>query len=879
MTRAVAVVPHSHWDREWHAPLETYRVRLVAMLDGLLDLLTREPAFEHFHLDGQFAVVDDYLEARPEAAVSVARLIAEGRLAVGPWYVLMDEFCVSAETIIRNLQLGLARTEAVGGRSREPVGYLPDMFGHVTQMPQILAQAGVRHAVVWRGVPSVIRAQAFWWEAPDGSRVRAEYLPVGYAAGAFLPGEHGALLRRMEAYEREIGPFIGSEGTILLMNGGDHQTPQAHVPSLLASANRAQSHFRFELMPLARYLEGQTVDGLAPWRGELRSGARAPLLMGVLSNRVDVKQAAAAAEEALEKRAEPLATLWLPPELWPGGLLERAWRHVIHNSAHDSVCACSADTVGRAVRHRYDSAVAIAEEVASAALAIAQVATASPGHLVLNPLPSDRAGLVEFDLPGTEPPPGTQQVSQTEGAVVACSGYGRDLGTLLGRLAEAGCLGPSGRGVAAELSGGRSGEGPALTLTLHHDPTRGVDPALAPVLAEAWARAGAGRDEPLTVRVVQAPAQRVVARVEAPGWGWAVWPGSSASPASPASPVEVHPGEHSVRLSNGRADVEVDARSGTFTLDGVPGQNGILEEGDDGDTYNFSPSGRPAVGGPSTVSVEVLEAGPVRGRVRVRRWFPWAAETEVVSDVELHAGESLVRITTSFDHTGKDHRIRAVFPLGTAATSTEAECAFATVVRAEAEGGPQEPALATFPSRRFVTAGPTTVTHQGLLEYELIDGGSALALTLLRATGILSRPAPPARPTTAGPPLPLRDAQMPGPQLFRYGVARHTPDPWDLADATWTPLVVVPAAGGGRLPDRGTRLTVSGARVSALYRREGRIEVRVFNPSADPAMVRIPGLSGVLLDLRGRPLSDWQETFALAPWAFATARLDASGLD
>src|SRR3546814_5544135 len=97
---------------------------------------------------------------------------------MGPWYALPDEFLVSGETLVRNLQLGLRKAARFGGAM--DVGYLPDMFGHVAQMPQILRQLGFEHAVVWRGVPSQIDRSGFWWSAPDGSTVRAEYMPQGY---------------------------------------------------------------------------------------------------------------------------------------------------------------------------------------------------------------------------------------------------------------------------------------------------------------------------------------------------------------------------------------------------------------------------------------------------------------------------------------------------------------------------------------------------------------------------------------------------------------------------------------------------------------------------------------------------------------------------
>src|SRR5580704_15770991 len=180
--RVVAVVPHTHWDREWYLPFQAFRMGLVEVLDEFLPRLETDAGYDRFLLDGQMAAVDDYLELRPGAVGRLRRLADEGRLTLGPWYILMDEFLVSGETMIRNLQLGLERAAALGGAMA--VGYLPDMFGHVAQMPQLLRLAGFEHAVVWRGVPAAVDRSAFWWQAPDGSTVRAEYLLGGYGAGS-----------------------------------------------------------------------------------------------------------------------------------------------------------------------------------------------------------------------------------------------------------------------------------------------------------------------------------------------------------------------------------------------------------------------------------------------------------------------------------------------------------------------------------------------------------------------------------------------------------------------------------------------------------------------------------------------------------------------
>jgi alpha-mannosidase len=878
MSRPVAVVAHTHWDREWYAPFEYFRARLGELVDTLLAELDDNPGFRRFLLDGQMAVVDDYLSVRPDAANTIRRLNTSGRLAMGPWYVLMDEFCVSGETMVRNLQLGLARAAAFGGAM--PVGYLPDMFGHVGQMPQLLLQAGLAHAVVWRGVPASVTCTGFWWAAPDGSRVRAEYLPVGYANGAYLPGDAADLVRRVQAHEAEVRAFLAGESApLLLMNGTDHQPPQPELPGLLEAANRAQDHFQFHQTSLPEYLEVAPIEGLPCWQGELRSGARANILMGVLSNRVDVKVAAARVERQVERVAEPLATLWLPAGQWPGPELDEAWLAMIHNAAHDSICACSADSVGRAVLHRYDRAATLAEEVTNRALEVAGLAFASGGPVVLNPGPADTAGVVEAVLPGDTPITGTQVLDRVPAGVEERRGVGADLGRLLAELTADGWL-YEGRGVDAQVVY----QDGVVRVTVEADAARAPEPNLPEVRAEAWAQAGAHRDEPLTVRVERRASQRVAARVSGvPGYGWAAFqPDPDRSQAVRAG---------ATWLDNSVSRVEVDPETGTFALDGLPGFDRLVDGGDAGDTYTYSPPACDSeVDRPDAVTVELVEPGPVRGRLRVRRRYRWPREiragrrsgqetVEVVTELELRAGEALARVATSFDNPCRDHRLRAWFPLPETAQQAVAECAFATVARGPAEGGPHERPLATYPARRFVTAGGLTVTHEGLLEYELEKGGAALALTLLRSTGMLSQPAPSFRPNTAGPALPLDGPQLIGPHRVRYAISVATADPWRLADLAWLPLTVLYASGGGSLAASGRRLTVRGAEVSALHRVEGTIEVRVFNPSEQTATVEVPGHAGWLVDLRGRPVERWAGRFRLRPWGIATARLDTGSLD
>jgi alpha-mannosidase len=392
-------VPHTHWDREWYQPFDAFLERLVEMMDRLIEVLDRDERFAHFHLDGQVAMIDDYLEVRPEREPDIRRLAAAGRISVGPWYTQMDEFLVSGESQIRNLERGQARARDLAGRN-VPVdgpafGYLPDQFGHIGQMPQILRNGGIEHAVLWRGVPAAIDRTAFRWEAPDGSSVLAEYLAFGYSIGwgfAHQRDAEGIALALRGALDL-IRPFAARTDRVLVAVGSDHAIPQAELPPLLDEAS-ATSGVRAGFGSIASFLDAPAPEGLPAWRGELRSGARAHLLPNVYSARVHQKVERARIEALVERYAEPLAAS-APGVAWPAEELDRIWRLLLWNGAHDSVCGCSVDRVARDVDARYAEARRRTQAIVDGAMAaLARGVGAGAGaHVRFNPSPFERDGV------------------------------------------------------------------------------------------------------------------------------------------------------------------------------------------------------------------------------------------------------------------------------------------------------------------------------------------------------------------------------------------------------------------------------------------------------------------------------------------------------
>jgi mannosylglycerate hydrolase len=797
---------------------------LVALIDRLLDVMEADERYR-FTLDGQLATVDDYLEVRPEAEPRIRRLVEDGRLAIGPWYVLMDEFLVSGEAILRNLEYGQRRGDELGGAM--PVGYLPDMFGHVAQMPQILKRAGIDQAVVWRGVPAAIDTHAFEWAAPDGSSVRAEYLPHGYSNGAYLLDVPGKLGQGVEAVRESHRDFFGDE-PILAMFGTDHMEPLPQLADVLEESGAA-----VDVSTLPEYLAG--LDGrrqLKRWTGELRSSARANMLMGTLSARLDLKGALARAERALARYAEPFQALY--GRAWPDRLLDMAWRRVIECSAHDSICGCSVDEVSTQVLVRCAEAEQIAMGLADEA--VQQAAAKAPLGTIaaFNPSPVGRNGLVELELAvpseweeiALEAPDGsriaTQEVRRNDPLLYSERVPGPEVSEWLQRRLHGREL------FARRLNGMTLGE---------REVTFVVDDEDNPIwlhleeLKQELALATSSDDADWEVRIAARPRTTVVAQLPVPPLGWTAF-----EPVEGARAIEnpVRVGKDG--LDNGLLSVTV-AADGTLTLNGIEGVGRLVDGGDVGDSYNYAPPLEDVVvEEPHAVRATVLARGPVRGMLSIVRSYRWSFSeiaVDVETLVELRAGEPFCRLRVAFDNPCDDHRLRFHVPLAREATSSAAEGQFAVVERGlEAEAGFGEVALPTFPAYGFVDAGGVAALLDHAMEYELV-GGRELALTILRATGLISRSAHRYRESPAGPELAIPDAQCRRPwsigfALFPHDGTWHEAGVLDQLERYRHPFLVAPGrALDGPRAASGPELSGEGVVLSGLRRRGRRLEATV----------------------------------------------------
>jgi len=383
------VVPHTHWDREWYLPFEQFRLRLGAVVDGVIETLEQDASFRSFTLDGQAIVLEDYVDVRPEHEGRLRALLAAGRLEAGPSYVLPDEILVGGESLVRNLLLG-RRVCRRFGVEPSSAGYLPDSFGHPAQLPQILAGFGIRTFLFSRGLGDELDevGVVFRWRAGPAEVVACQLLPH-YDNFARLSWYHDAE-RRVRAIVARFGELVQRAGgdEIVLANGSDHLPIEPELPRILTRLEGTLgAAFR-----IGRYDEhAPPGEGLPVHEGELVGSRLQNVLRGVNSARIYLKQANERAERRLlsiETAAALRALRGAAP--FPAADLRLAWRDLLRNHPHDSICGCSCDEVHRDMLVRYEQLHRTLDVVEREALGV--------GGALVNTLPFRRRRLVDGRL-------------------------------------------------------------------------------------------------------------------------------------------------------------------------------------------------------------------------------------------------------------------------------------------------------------------------------------------------------------------------------------------------------------------------------------------------------------------------------------------------
>lgn len=408
MGKHVHVIPHTHWDREWYFTTARSKVYLMHDLAAVLDTLENDEEFSTYTLDGQSCLLDDYLAWRPEDAPRIERLVRSGRLLVGPWYTQTDQMVISGESIVRNMYYGMKRAEDFG-RSMN-VAYVPDSFGQAGNMPQIYRQFGLSDLVTWRGISDDQSSKTdFIWRGDDGSTVLATQMRSSYSVGRQVPDADPA----SSTYWKtrcidELGSIAATDN--VYMPCGDDQAPiRTDLAKIVRARNEADDENTYEMSSPERYLEAVRAakPDLKEISGELLCAKHMRIHRSIFSSRSDLKALNTQIQNYLVNVVEPLLTLSHSlGNDYPHGAVEHIWKLLFENAAHDSIGSSVVDEVNQDVHFRYKQARDIAVNLVElhARLIATNVAGARDSHTVtiFNLLPQQRSGVVvkRLYLPG-----------------------------------------------------------------------------------------------------------------------------------------------------------------------------------------------------------------------------------------------------------------------------------------------------------------------------------------------------------------------------------------------------------------------------------------------------------------------------------------------
>ena len=725
---AAVLVAHTHWDREWYLTVEQLRPRLVRLFANLRQILQDEPDYRCFWLDGQTCCLHDYWDAEGCRPRWVDEALREGKILIGPWYTLVDEWLVGGESIIRNLFEGRRTMRAVGQDNR--IGYLPDSYGHVSQMPSILTGFGIDNAFLFRGLrEETLPSVEFEWTSPQGESVHGTQLLSGYSNAQridverHLSGEPAPqLVKNVEELKERSATSV-----LLLMNGVDQALPTHHLSRSVAKLRDLLPGLRVEQGSLADYLA--LVKGRLPaqeplpvFHGEL---THTPELDGALSARVEQKIANRAVENLLTYSIEPLLTLVHPERVSRyRGILQRAWRLAMQCHTHDSICSCHSDLVAADVMNRLGRARQLAESLEQELLVDvlgvrpAEQPAQLPSTLVLrNLLPWPRAEPVEvtLDVPAEADPDGL--VFEQDG-----------------------------RSLSAHVT---SRQGICRWTEQYYGKVENKETGTQRLTVVLQPRVDAGGFAKVAVR--SASTRQPISRTS-------FW----------HEPNILDNGLIRV-VAHGDGTMDITDLATGFQMNGL---NRVVDETDRGDLYEHARELSPALQSPQPGSIQLIDDSDLRAALQVTCRIECNGITcPLRFRIDLDAGSRWVSVQATLDNRSQDHWLRMTCPVPDARYELLTHTPFDLVQRHVQDGAPYRDGDRLRFGERLGQSmqwalfahsdqGILGILNRGLYEYTH-EADTLLSISLMRFVGLI-------RPDLTS--YPATKANRPGPQRVDYAL-------------------------------------------------------------------------------------------------------------
>ena len=362
MKRKVHVIPHSHWDREWYFTTSRSKVYLMKDLKDVLDTLETNNDFKYFMVDAQGSLLDDYIKWMPQDKQRIEKLVKAKKLIIGPWYTQSDQLVISGESIVRNMYYGMKRCETFGGYMN--VGYVPDSFGQSGNMPQIYRQFGINDTLFWRGVSDdMVKHTDYNWRGDDGSVVFTTQIPFGYYIGGNIPEEDKA---SDEFWQKECFEKAGGRSAtkhIYFPNGFDQAPIRKNLPDLIKKRNEKDPENEYVISCIEDYIKDVKSEkpDLEEVNGELVIAKHMRIHKSIFSSRSDLKVLNTQVQNYVTNILEPMLTMsYHLGNDYPHEAVGEVWKLLFENAAHDSIGSCISDTANEDVYMRYKQARDIA---------------------------------------------------------------------------------------------------------------------------------------------------------------------------------------------------------------------------------------------------------------------------------------------------------------------------------------------------------------------------------------------------------------------------------------------------------------------------------------------------------------------------------------
>ena len=821
----VHITPHMHWDREWYFTTEESRILLVNNIEEILTRLEQDDEYKYYVLDGQTAVLEDYFAVVPENRSRVKALVERGKLIIGPWYTQTDTTIVSGESIVRNLMYGIRDCMAFGEPMK--IGYLPDSFGMSGQLPHIYNGFGITRTMFWRGCSERHGTDKteFLWQSQDGSEVTAQVLPLGYAIGKYLPEDEAGLRKRLDSYF-EVLEKASVTKAILLPNGHDQMPLQQNIFAVMEKLREIYPQRQFVMSRFEEVFDRIDAhrDDLATLKGEFIDGKYMRVHRTIGSTRMDIKIAHARIENKIVSILEPLATLaWTLGFDYHHGLLEKMWKEILKNHAHDSIGCCCSDKVHREIVSRFELAEDMADNLARFYMR----------KIVDNMPQSDADKLVMFNL---MPWPREEVMNITIRLRASQFRLLDDKRNVIPYFIRS----------ARELDPGLIDR--QIVHYGNYEPFMEFDIQLSQILPSMGYRTLF--IEPNVAGKVLSPGENTASLLENAFWQ-----------------IDVND-DGSLRLRDKETGLIYDR-----VLE-------IEESSDDGDEYDYSPSREEwrLTSAQGEHEFEVTHEGwqsraVIRHRIAVPANLAERAARQrngyldAEFEITLSRNSRRIDVAVRLDNQADDHRVRVLIPTPFATREVLADTQFGTISRPvqdaamqnwQEEGWKEAPVpvwnLLNYAVLQEKRNGLALFT-EGLREFEVVgDEQKAFALTLLRGVGVLGKEdllLRPGRPS--GIKMPVPDAQVRGPLSCRFSLFSFSGTPENAGVAQQAQSWLTPVQCYNKIPWDAMKLnraslttpesysllalSPTGCVLSAIKKAEDRDELilRLFNPSQSSA--------------------------------------------